>query len=183
MVFTAKRKPWVTALTGRPKEPIIMWKGFSRLESYVQFPIPQITTVMLLVHLGLGCCWHHAHTCSLNCCNLPAVTADSCSCDAHAHHEAPYEHGQRGHGDDALIRNGDKPHRHHCDGDRCSFVPSERSPEQKGELRFDLCPLDIAWSPTKSELIHSRRTHGQDHSLCDDGPPVRAHLLFSVLLI
>ena len=174
MVLTGKQKPFLTALTGWPEKPIIRWKGVSRLESYVQFPIPQMTTFILLGHLGLGCCWHHAHTCTATCCESPAVTAGLCGCDVHAHNET--KHGQYGYSDDTR-------HRHQCDGDRCLFVRWEPSPDQKGELHFDLCPLDVALSPTKSELIYSRQTCGQDHSLRDDGLRLRAHLLFSVLLI
>ena len=31
-------------------------------------PLPQLTTILLLVHLGLGCCLHHSHACDFGDC-------------------------------------------------------------------------------------------------------------------
>ena len=170
-------------MTRQHEKPIIKVKGFSRLELHVSFPIPQITTILLLVHLGLGCCLHHAHTYVATCHETLAATADSWCCDTHADNEGTHECGRCGHSDAPPTGKESKSHRHHCDGDRCSFVRSELLPEQRGESRFDLCPLDVALSLTNIELLHSCQTVGSDHSLCGGGLPVRAHLLFSVLLI
>lgn len=170
-----------SALTRQLEKPIIRWKGFSHLESYVRFPISQITAFMLLIHLGLGCCWHHAHTCTVNYCESPAQVQAPCGCDAHAHNEPEHNRAQRG--DDTPSRNDDNPHRHSCDGDRCWFVRSDPSPKQKSGPSFDLCSFDVIMLPTKSELFHSRQTYCQDPLGRHTAPPVRAHLLFSVQLI
>lgn len=155
------------------------WKAFSRLESYVRFPIPHIATIALLLHLGLGCCWHHAHSCSSIFSESPAPMIEACGCNAHLDDHANQErHGQS---EDVPHRDDHNPHRNCCDGQRCTFIWSESSSEQKGELRVDLCPLDVALST--SQLSYSCQFPRPATSICDDGPPLRAHLLFSVLLI
>ena len=148
------------------------WTGFSLQELSVRLRIPHITVLLLLAHVGLGCCWHHSHTCTVSSCESPAVTSGSCCGDGH-------RHGKHGHHD----HSAPVPHQDQCDGEQCTFLPPKPSPVQKGELQFAPCFLDTALSPIKPRLLDSHLTHGQDPSLHVDGPPVRTHLLLGVLLI
>jgi hypothetical protein len=148
------------------------WTGFSLLELSVRFPTPQITVVLLLVHAGLGCCWHHSHIRTVSACESPAVTIESSCGDGHSH-------GQTGHHD----HSPPVPHQHQCDGERFTFLSPKPPPVQKDELLFAPCFLDTVMFPIKSPLLPSHLTHGQDPSFHVNGPPLRTHLLLGVLLI
>ena len=177
---------------------MIRWRGFTRLESYMQFPVPQITSIVLLAHMVLGCCWHHTHTCAMTRCDRPLGGVAASGCGIHAHDEIAPKHEQHAytpvsridvshsdvsHIDVGVTHNDDTPHPHRCGGDRCSFVRTESWPAQTGEFCFDLCPVDAALFSAKPAWIRAHQTYSQGNWRCNDGPPVRAHLLFSVLLI
>ncbi|MEO8498056.1 MAG: hypothetical protein ABI614_23570, partial [Planctomycetota bacterium] len=83
----------------------------------MRFPLPQITTFLLLVHMAFGCCGHHAHACEVDCCSEPAAIAEACACDTHQN-DGPAEDSE----------GGDHGERHHCAGDHCTFVSSQSSP-------------------------------------------------------
>ncbi len=147
------------------------------------FPISQVATILLVVHLGLGCCLHHAHTYARTCSDPIVAATTSCGCDAHADNEGSRAYRQHNYNGDPSTGQETKPRHHSCDGDRCSFVRSEPLPVQRGESRFHCCSLDFTLSSAITELLHARQTVDWDHLLCGGGLPVRAHLLFSVLLI
>jgi len=127
---------------------------------------------------------HHAHACEVNCCSEPAATAEGCFCASH-HSVGDADFGQTRHGlsDGALSGGGHELPQHRCEGDLCTFVWSGQSPEQLGELRLDLCPLELAVSLHEADRIPANFGGGRELSDCGDGPPLRVHLLFSVLLI
>lgn len=56
------------ALTADVRHRKMKWRRPSRLETYVYLPLPQLTTCMLILHLAMGCCWHHIHSPSDPCC-------------------------------------------------------------------------------------------------------------------
>ena len=173
-MLTANQKPGKRVLTAARFEPIMKWRGFSRLEATVRFPVPHITAIMLLAHVVLGCCWHHSHRCVASERTPAPESTTSCHAGDHVHSEAehdPHDHNQG------------LPYQHHCDGDRCSFLPSEPSPMQAGMVYFAPCFLDLTFLPTSSQLTRPRFHHSQDPSLHNGGLPVRAHLLLGVLLI
>lgn len=182
MLLTKKQSPIQSRFKHWPVQPFVRWKGCSRLRSYLQFPIPQITTLMLLVHLGFGCCWHHSHRCTVALYSSPM--RDEGTCCPHYHDEA--SHSNCHHNDDGPHRNDDTPHRHHCNGERCSFVWSKPSPKQKGELSSVNCPVDrSAGAAVKSHLKEklSRQICCLHRDLYHRGAQLRAHLLFNVLQI
>jgi hypothetical protein len=160
------------ALTGTRERPIITWSRFSRLEPRVQFPLPQITTFLLLVHMAFGCCAHHAHTCEVNCCSEPAAVAEACACDTHLH-DGPAEDS----------KSGDHGERHQCAGDHCTFVSSPSSPEQIDERATDLSPLEFVGTDVNVDLFRAYldRSLDQRHSVA--GISLRTHLALHVLLI
>lgn len=168
------------ALTWRLEKLIIERCRVSRLESFVQFPVPQITTLALLVHAALGCCWHHGHAC------VPKVNASTPTavgvCQGHFHCDS---HGRQGEdqSDDTSYPSDDDSHDHQCEGSDCTFLATEASPEQRGELGFDLCPFDSVASATASVALPLQPLSQADHRDFYATAPLRAHLLFSVLLI
>lgn len=145
------------------------------------FPISQVTTFLLVVHLGLGCCLHHAHTYARTCSEAIVATTDSCGCaTGHEGSDAYRQHNYNGGPSTGQETN---PRHHSCDGDRCSFLRLQPSPLQRDQLRFHSCPLGFTFSLPKSELFPTRQMVDWDHLHCDGSLPVRAHLLFRVLLI
>lgn len=169
------------ALTWRLEKLTIERCRVSRLESFVQFPIPQITTLALLVHAALGCCWHHAHACVPKG-SASAPTAMVGTCQGHFHCDS---HGQEGEGQSDNTSNpiDDGSHDHQCEGSDCTFLATETSLEQRGELSFDLCPLDLVTTATVSIALPQQPSFQLNHRASRASASLRAHLLFSVLLI
>ena len=82
-------------------------------------PLPQLTTVLLLVHLGLGCCLHHSHACEMGSYELETAGAEGCEHHRHSPNTAkpqkecdapPVGIGREGH------------HSHECSGQDCTFI-------------------------------------------------------------
>lgn len=168
------------ALTESSKRPMIEGSGLSRLESYVQFPVPQITTFMLLVHLAFGCCVHHAHACDTNCCSEPSTTAEECPCGAHRHYNLT-EHSVNEAG--CLAEPGADGGRHHCEGIPCTFVHSRPSAKQVGERVADGLLLEIVAADSHADSFRSRLDRGLDQRFSVAGSSLRTHLVLRVLLI
>jgi hypothetical protein len=143
------------------------------MELTVRFPMPQIATVVLLVHMGLGCCWHHAHTVAAGCRASPALVAGACACGDHGQESENFpEHD-----------GGRDPHDHSCSGSRCTYVRHEHAPEQHGDFGSVLSRFDVTCS-----VQDLRGSSGHAVRLADPfgdhvGSPPRMHLLFGVLLI
>lgn len=156
----------------------IMKTNRPRWEPYVRFAVPHITTILLVFHLGMGCCLHHAHECVKNCCESPGPVAESCPCDSHSSHkEDDVSFG-------GLALGGARdhsPHRHDCEGEQCSFVAaSEPGPREKGDSNLVLnAPNDPLLCPEAGHDLACRvRTAERPMR-----PLLRAHLLLSILLI
>ena len=147
------------------------------------FLIHQIMTILLAVHLGLGCCLHHAHTYATTCVAPVATTADACGCETHANIEGTSESAPTNDHNSPSISQRSTPRWHHCDGHRCSFVRSEPLLEQQSKSQFNDGPLVTTLFPVILEQLHSCQIVGSDHFLCGTGLPLCAHLLFRVLLI
>lgn len=143
----------------------------------MQFAVSHITTFVLLLHLGMGCCLHHAHRCVVNCCDTPGPSAESCPCDSHSSHDDEAPHG----GLASDTGEHQPPHSHHCEGDQCTFMrSSEPAPGEKGDLQLALCTLDEPPLTLDSgcDVAVASRTVDRPPPL-----PLRAHLLLSILLI
>ena len=169
-------------LTARGESPMIRSRGLARLESYMQFPVPQITALLLLVHLGFGCCWHHPHT-------WTAVRCDAVSCDGvdrcHAT-VANTGHGssEANHHDDPHQRHeGGEQHPQHCEGTSCVFARLDHVPEWDDAVWTAVSSwVRTAWNP-QDDVISSHVCRTLDHGMCDKPVPLRAHLVYQVLLI
>ena len=140
--------------------------------------MPQITTTILLLHLVLGCCWHHAHGCETNCCDAPAASAAACACDAHGDGHAAGHDGRCGPDCGRAAHEQDRGESHHCDGARCGFVRAEPPTAPDGDLEPDfylfLGGADIRQQSAVLRFLNCAILAG---------PPLRTHLLLGVLLI
>jgi hypothetical protein len=135
----------------------------------------------LLIHLGLGCCLHHAHACDARCCESPAPAADTCCCQGHRHDSQPVQPAKDPQAPRPTSPHEDRP-QHRCDGSRCTVVRSEQSPEQRREVRCDVCLLeaDVTRGCDFMPLCMAGKCENPRYQ---DTGPLRVHLLFSVLLI
>lgn len=131
-------------------------------------PLPQLTTILLLIHLGFGCCMHHTHACESDCCATPAASVETCPCDTHRHDDPPVRH------DDG---------QHQCDGNPCSFVSSDPVPEEVGEFALAICSLEVVTAGATSGLSLAHLDHSLDRRLPFAGTSLRTHLVLRVLLI
>ncbi len=138
----------------------------------MRFPLPQITTFLLLVHMAFGCCGHHAHACEVDCCSEPAAIAEACACDTHQH-DGPAEDSE----------GGDHGERHHCAGDHCTFVCSQSSPVQTGEFALDVCAREFVFTDINVDLLRSHLDRSFDQRISLAGISLRTHLALHVLLI
>lgn len=144
----------------------------------MQFPLPQITTFLLTLHMVLGCCTHHTHGCESDCCSVPAATTEACPCGTHRNDGLTTDStngvidfaGSRDHGE-----------RHDCAGDDCTFVHSQPTPNQNNASTADICPLDLVAADDDSS--HSHLDCGLDQRLSIAGSTLRRHLVLRVLLI
>lgn len=173
----------LAALTRGRRTWILGGPGSLRLESTMRFPIPHIAIAILLVHVAFGCCLHHGHSCIVSAGEQgQPQKASHCCCGSHRHLNAP--DGDLGcHHSDGAPSQNDHQHPHFCDGTRCTFVRSEPSPEQRGEIRCDVCQLLPA--PTATSFGHPipRIFRGNRGPTPSAAPPLRAHLFLGVLLI
>ena len=157
----------------------------SRLESYMHFPAPQISLAVLLLHMMFGCCcWHHAHTCAMDCRSYPAATAEVCPCDAHhEEHSADNNLCHHDQKDDGAPRREHHSKPHQCTGGLCTFLRTEQSPEQNAKVSGGFLTID-ALALNREELTSAKTlTTAIAHRVWSDIPPLRRHLLLSVLLI
>jgi hypothetical protein len=146
----------------------------------MHFPIPQVTTLVLLAHSLLGCCWHHAHACAEACCADPAPMAASCACHSHPREQVGEQVEGRRHSDGAPSQNGQDDHQ--CQGQRCTYTRTKSAavpdPPRADGFRVVIAEgshpasvndLRSAWRPASVDVVSE--------------PPLRAHLRFCVLLI
>lgn len=150
---------------------------------FVSLPIPHITMFALLVHMAFGCCWHHGHVCLPTGGGALAGGTGFCQRGEHAQCDTQQTHGHEHRGNETSYPSHHDSHEHQCDGSDCVFVRSDGSSAERSDVGFDggLFDSDLVSIAASSSLIQPpERT-----VLCDMGAreSLRAHLLFSVLLI
>ncbi len=120
---------------------------------------------LVLYHVLVGCCWHHAHAESAE---PSGETLQSPTCCQH-HHEDGREPADLPH-----------PHDGGCDGESCDFVvPHIDGPPQLDETAVaSLVDLDLA-----SRIQPSSGALGSEIPPPGGLPPLRLHLLNQILLI
>jgi len=143
-------------------------------ESMVYGSVCNLTTVMVLAHLLLGCCWHHQHTSG----NQPASTrcVDSAGADCHGpscgeefgcrHHPAGGEHQDRG----------------GCEGGRCVFVTGQPS-RTPAASAAEFCDVVAVAATVDEGLPAESSVWARAFAAAGRCPPLRTHLRHQVLLL
>ena len=142
-------------------------------------PIPQLTALLLFVHISFGCCLHHAHTCEMNCCAVPSSTAESCPCSDHQHDNDSPLHKD----DEQSSKHGKSPCEHRCGGDKCVFNKTETSSDVLVHFSQDLARLDFAPGLTSPQVASATCATDMEARQPAGYPPLRTHLFHQILLI
>ncbi len=140
---------------------------------YVVMPIPHIATFLIVLHAVLGCCFHHAHACVVDCCETPTIREDACPCD--------------GHRQDSDSQNGSPEHHerddHQCTSDSCVFVKTEESCGQFSSGLQAIFAFDGLGTLPTVPVSGSRSELGAQSQHTLPASPLRVHLWNQVLLI
>ncbi len=149
----------------------------------MQSPLPQITTFLLLVHMGFGCCWHHEHTHAVVCGGAHPARGVT----THDDHDGM--HGEACHADEAAHRQAEHlphepgdPHSSDCDDTHCVFLRIDQTSDLQGGTCVGSTFL-AAVALSDDLPIHALSGHGLDALRRVQGPGLRAHLAFQVMLI
>jgi hypothetical protein len=172
----AVTKPALTRGGGRPK---IEWRNSATVRTCMRFAMPQLATIVLLVHMGLGCCWHHAHACVAHG-HAPHAGGEGCACEAS--HPPLCEH-RCDHADGPDAPGGHEGHEHQCDGDRCEFVRSKPFCDEGRDGNVNAIAVPSVAPAMECPLKLNASTMRAATSPGGLPLPLRAHLLFCVLLI
>lgn len=140
-----------------------------------------LATHLLLIHMVLGCCFHHAHACERECCPEPAAIAETCDCSTHDALDQPASELAGIVGD--LPEDRRDHHQHQCEGDQCRFVVAERASEHERELNVGVRLLRLAFAGHRSDAVDKTLVPGTVHSHSTFGFSLRTHLRLRVLLI
>ena len=154
-------------------------KWFLSRESVVYGPFCNLTAVMVLAHMLLGCCWHHRHACgdepactiNANIARVKIAADDCCS------HPCGQELGCPGEPADPE-HNG----RDGCEGGRCVFVGAQpsRTPAGSATELGDVAAVAVTvvdGLPAESSV--STRAFAATRRC----PALRTHLYQQVLLL
>lgn len=153
----------------------------------MQFPIPHLTSLILIYHLALGCCWHHAYTCRRKCDHNPPSLATAMveprPCVTPGHEHAEPGHGRQHLSGATPSQDGRYPSGHHCSADHCTFVRWAGSSGSASGLRADTGALDTTPSVTSVNRLLRRLAGWPLHRVCEEARPLPSYLLFRALLI
>ncbi len=138
-----------------------MW-GMSGLLSH-------LASVALLLHMLLGCCWHHAHSCQHRLSMTPGgQRGDDCDEGATGAHGLPA--GQDHHGSDR------------CQGSPCVFTAVERFTPATQAQFLDIAVAVAPAAETGTTLVAMFASPASP-DLAGPCPPLRLHLVNQVLLL
>ena len=141
-----------------------------------------VATFSVLLHVALGCCWHHSHTWAAHGTAEPSPCPTSVQpCGAACHSVAALSLDPH-HGDSDSGHGSDRHDRHRCDDDPCIFARTEQAPQAPDELaqrRSDL-GLDGEFAGSQAALRPSRASSVAWLNVVH--LPLRLHLRHQVLL-
>lgn len=146
----------------------------------MQSHLPQLTTVLLLIHLGFGCCFHHAHACEAECCPTPVAASEACPCRTHEHDEDSVNYGSTL---DDFADGGHHGEQHHCAGEQCTFIALQPSLELTGEFVANSFALKVIAAGDEASSCRNYLDRNLDRLLPIAGPSLRTHLALRVLLV
>ena len=152
--------------------------------------VASMSVVVLLVHLGLGCCWHHPHMTAGMCCGTglqvsPQVNFRPHVCSEHG----SMQHGVHSNGQVGPAEPGEESQKHsfpqECDQLRCLFVISLAPFEETKDVCRVMNTGKICVNPVP--LLGGEQTHGfryeSDTESEGEKLPVRAQQVYCVFLI
>lgn len=164
--------------------PTITGNRVLRRESYMRLFVPQISIGILLIHVLLGCCWHHGHSCVSTGCRPPTPIAGICNCGGHA--DESDANAAESDSFDHPVDRDHVPQPHRCAGGHCTFLRSERlAAQQRGPCGHSI-PYELTasgYSKLSCAITKSVVASALPDPLCEEGPPIRRHLLLHILLI
>ena len=132
--------------------------------------LSNLTATLLAVHTVLGCCGHHAHRCA-EACDAETIVATASPLDHDCEHAVEISCHAQGH----------EHHGHECLGNTCVFLGALKTQLSKTTVLGVNAPAVLASSANQAAFYPEFvRTH---ESLDAPMPPLRRHLLCSVLLI
>lgn len=170
-----------SGLTRGLEKPKIEQKVFLRLDDFMRFAIPQFATVVLLIHVGLGCCWHHAHACMTRDGESHPRT-ELCGCTA-SNDDVQHECRSQGLANGSSTPGEHGGHEHECEGDHCSFVSSKPTSEQVAECDADAVSIPATLTQRDGLLRHHAAFRNAALTGSHLPSTLRTHLLLGVLLI
>jgi hypothetical protein len=128
--------------------------------------VHSLTMLLVLYHLLVGCCWHHAHA------ESPEPRVESASCTACCGHE---------HGNGREPAESPRPHEGGCEGGTCDFVV----PQEDGgtELAHQSVPANGLCSdlPRQERVLPDLPSNAAPPPA--GIPGLRLHLVNQILLI
>ncbi len=137
--------------------------------------LSNLTATLLAVHTVLGCCGHHAHRCA-EACDAEAIVAVAAPSDHDCEHAVETSCHAQGH-----EHQGHEHHGHECLGNTCVFLGALKTQLSKTAVLGINAPAVLASNANQAGFYpEGVRTH---ESLDAPMPPLRRHLLCSVLLI
>lgn len=147
----------------------------------MQHNLTVFASVLAMIHMALGCYWHHGLARAHSCQNQ--TTAVSHADDGCSHHHAldTVHHlaGQLNDGRlacDAACQESEL----HCFDDRCKYLPAvEFEFENFGSHHFTYVSMSAGGQASQ----HLIRFAAEEPCWRQSAPPVRAHLLHGVLII
>jgi len=130
---------------------------------------------LVLLHILGGCCYHHAHAATPDCCR----EGHHDEADHHAPaHQEPAHHGR---GEPCCPTDGRAPEREGCDESQCVFVVPETG--RAARLLGPLC-AEAALSAPPAVIPDGSPIAARSRPPSTFGePPGRLHLIFQVLLM
>ena len=157
----------------RPEAP-----GFSPMHRLLS----TIVAVSMMLHATFGCCFHHAHSCETNCCDVPAAIASSCGCDSYGHGEQRSPRNSENSNITQQTQHSEHHDEHECEGESCSFANTVESPQiELISLQNFVCVFDVA-ALAPQVTSHGLSLH-RPIALNAARSNLRLHLLLDVLLI
>jgi hypothetical protein len=136
--------------------------------------LSHIAGVVLLLHMLLGCCWHHAHACHHRL--LPApVSPQGDDCDQWA---IGGPHHSNGHGSPGDDHHGSD----HCQGSWCVFTAGERLTAVSLAVLQETA-ITVAPTGHMGTAVTAAVPGPGFSNLAGPCPPLRLHLVNQVLLL
>ena len=138
--------------------------------------------VQIFAHSALGCCSHHEHTGADHSGDVPSASAKVCGgnshCDSTDHHTGQNQEDRHEGQESNLPCDGTRE----CEGESCYAIRSISTPDEQ-PLDSHVCLWQIM-QPMPAELKFASAANVTFRRSIDEASaPVRAHLLFQILLI